>query len=29
VLFDVSPVSLHEVREVVGGARRSLAGWYR
>ena len=29
VLFDVSPRSLHEVREVTRGARVSLAGWFR
>ncbi len=28
VVFDVSPVSLHQVREVTGGGRVSLAGWY-
>ena len=28
VLFDVSEVSLHQVREVVSGARVSLAGWF-
>jgi len=28
VLFDVSAVSLHQVREVSAGARVSLAGWY-
>jgi Rps23 Pro-64 3,4-dihydroxylase Tpa1-like proline 4-hydroxylase len=27
-LFDVSPVSLHRVREVTRGARVSLAGWF-
>jgi Rps23 Pro-64 3,4-dihydroxylase Tpa1-like proline 4-hydroxylase len=28
VLFDVTPASLHEVREVTKGARLSMAGWY-
>lgn len=28
VIFDVSPVSLHQVREVTLGGRVSLAGWY-
>lgn len=28
VLFDVSRASLHEVREVLSGARTSLAGWF-
>jgi Rps23 Pro-64 3,4-dihydroxylase Tpa1-like proline 4-hydroxylase len=28
VVFDVSLVSLHQVREVTGGGRASLAGWY-
>jgi hypothetical protein len=28
VLFDVTPASLHQVREVLGGARVSLAGWF-
>lgn len=28
VLMDVSPGSLHEVREVVEGARLSFAGWF-
>ena len=28
VVFDVSDVSLHQVREVVGGLRLSLAGWF-
>jgi Rps23 Pro-64 3,4-dihydroxylase Tpa1-like proline 4-hydroxylase len=28
VVFDVSDVSLHQVREVVGGLRMSLAGWF-
>ena len=28
VLFDVSPLSLHQVREVTSGGRVSLAGWY-
>jgi Rps23 Pro-64 3,4-dihydroxylase Tpa1-like proline 4-hydroxylase len=28
VVFDVSDVSLHQVREVVGGMRLSLAGWF-
>ena len=28
VLFDVTPGSLHQVCEVLGGARVSLAGWY-
>ena len=28
VLFDVSDVSLHRVREVVRGMRASLAGWF-
>lgn len=27
-VFDVSAVSLHQVREVVGGLRLSLAGWF-
>lgn len=27
-LFDVSDVSLHQVREVLGGLRISLAGWF-
>ena len=27
VVFDVSDVSLHQVREVLGGMRISLAGW--
>jgi hypothetical protein len=27
VVFDVSDVSLHQVREVVGGLRISLSGW--
>jgi hypothetical protein len=27
VVFDVSDVSLHQVREVMGGLRVSLAGW--
>lgn len=27
VVFDVSDVSLHQVREVLGGLRVSLAGW--
>ena len=27
VVFDVSDVSLHQVREVLGGLRISLAGW--
>lgn len=29
VLFDVSTVSLHQIREVTAGARVSLAGWFR
>lgn len=28
VVFDVSDVSLHQVREVRGGVRLSLAGWF-
>jgi Rps23 Pro-64 3,4-dihydroxylase Tpa1-like proline 4-hydroxylase len=28
VLFDVSPRSLHQVREVTGGGRASLSGWF-
>ncbi len=28
VVFDVSELSLHQVREVVGGLRISLAGWF-
>ncbi|HEY5923465.1 MAG TPA: 2OG-Fe(II) oxygenase [Kofleriaceae bacterium] len=28
VLFDVSDISLHQVREVLGGLRISLAGWF-
>jgi hypothetical protein len=28
VVFDVSDVSLHQVREVIGGLRMSLAGWF-
>ncbi|MEO6772533.1 MAG: 2OG-Fe(II) oxygenase [Kofleriaceae bacterium] len=28
VVFDVSAVSLHQVREVLGGSRISLAGWF-
>jgi Rps23 Pro-64 3,4-dihydroxylase Tpa1-like proline 4-hydroxylase len=28
VVFDVSLVSLHQVREVLGGLRISLAGWF-
>jgi hypothetical protein len=28
VVFDVSDVSLHQVREVLGGLRISLAGWF-
>jgi Rps23 Pro-64 3,4-dihydroxylase Tpa1-like proline 4-hydroxylase len=28
VLFDVSPTSVHQVREVLAGARLSLAGWF-
>lgn len=28
VLFEVSPRSLHEVREVTAGLRLSLAGWF-
>lgn len=27
-IFDVSDVSLHQVREVLGGLRISLAGWF-
>jgi len=27
-VFDVSDVSLHQVREVLGGLRLSLAGWF-
>jgi hypothetical protein len=28
VVFDVNDVSLHQVREVLGGMRLSLAGWF-
>jgi Rps23 Pro-64 3,4-dihydroxylase Tpa1-like proline 4-hydroxylase len=28
VLFDVSPASLHRVREVTAGRRVSVAGWF-
>lgn len=28
VVFDVSDVSLHQVREVLGGLRISLSGWF-
>jgi hypothetical protein len=28
VLFEVSPTSLHQVREVLSGARLSLSGWW-
>ena len=28
VVFDVSDVTLHQVREVLGGLRLSLAGWF-
>jgi len=28
VVFEVSDVSLHQVREVLGGLRLSLAGWF-
>jgi Rps23 Pro-64 3,4-dihydroxylase Tpa1-like proline 4-hydroxylase len=28
VVFDVSDISLHQVREVLGGLRISLAGWF-
>jgi hypothetical protein len=28
VMFAVTPASLHQVREVLGGARLSLAGWF-
>jgi Rps23 Pro-64 3,4-dihydroxylase Tpa1-like proline 4-hydroxylase len=28
VLFDVSPASLHQVREVTSGVRASIAGWF-
>jgi len=28
VLFEVTPASLHQVREVLEGARLSLAGWF-
>lgn len=28
VLFDVTPASLHQVREVLAGHRISLTGWY-
>jgi len=28
VLFDVTPASLHQVREVLAGHRVSLTGWY-
>jgi Rps23 Pro-64 3,4-dihydroxylase Tpa1-like proline 4-hydroxylase len=27
-IFDVGDASLHQVREVVGGLRLSLAGWF-
>jgi hypothetical protein len=27
-IFDVSDVSLHQVREVLAGLRVSLAGWF-
>jgi Rps23 Pro-64 3,4-dihydroxylase Tpa1-like proline 4-hydroxylase len=27
-IFDVSDASLHQVREVLGGLRVSLAGWF-
>ena len=26
--FEVSPISLHEVREMIGGTRFSVSGWY-
>jgi Rps23 Pro-64 3,4-dihydroxylase Tpa1-like proline 4-hydroxylase len=28
IVFEVSPVSLHQVREVLAGLRISLAGWF-
>lgn len=28
VVFDVSEISIHQVREVLGGLRISLAGWF-
>src|SRR5262249_31406336 len=28
VVFEVGPASLHQVREVLGGLRLSLAGWF-
>jgi Rps23 Pro-64 3,4-dihydroxylase Tpa1-like proline 4-hydroxylase len=28
VLFDVTPASIHQVREVLAGARISLSGWF-
>jgi Rps23 Pro-64 3,4-dihydroxylase Tpa1-like proline 4-hydroxylase len=28
VIFDVSDISLHQVREVLGGLRLSLSGWF-
>jgi len=28
VVFEVSEASLHQVREVIGGLRISLAGWF-
>jgi hypothetical protein len=28
VVFGVGDVSLHQVREVLGGLRLSLAGWF-
>ena len=28
VIFEVTPASLHQVREVVRGARVSLSGWF-
>jgi hypothetical protein len=28
VLFDVTPASLHQVREVTAGARASVSGWF-
>ena len=28
VLFEVTPLALHQVREVTRGERRSIAGWY-
>jgi Rps23 Pro-64 3,4-dihydroxylase Tpa1-like proline 4-hydroxylase len=28
VLFDVSPATIHQVREILDGARLSLSGWF-